>query len=48
MTSSSDSSLTAITERLSQANEEFTRHYPGESGRRKVAHAVLSFRVGAD
>ena len=40
MTSSSDSSLTALTERLRQANEEFTRHYPGESGRRQPVHTV--------
>src|SRR5678815_5714067 len=40
MTSSSDSSLTAITERLRQANEEFARHYPGETGRRQPVHTV--------
>ncbi len=37
---SSDSSLTALTERLRQANEEFARHYPGESGRRQPVHTV--------
>src|ERR1043165_6117978 len=37
MTSSSD---TALTERLRQANEEFARHYPGESGRRQPVHTV--------
>src|SRR5512139_163833 len=40
MTSSSESSLTALTERLRQANEEFTRHYPGETGRRQPVHTV--------
>ena len=40
MTSSSDSSLTALTERLRQANEEFTGHYPGEIGRRQPVHTV--------
>jgi hypothetical protein len=40
MTSSDDSSLTDLTERLREANEEFTRHYPGESGRRQPLHTV--------
>jgi len=42
MTSSlSDSSLTDdLSERLRQANEEFTRHYPGETGRRQPVHTV--------
>jgi citrate lyase beta subunit len=29
-----------LTERLRQANEEFTRHYPGETGRRQPVHTV--------
>ncbi len=40
MTSASDSSPTALTERLRKANEEFTRDYPGESGRRQPVHTV--------
>ena len=42
MTSSlSDSSLTDdLSDRLRQANEEFTRHYPGETGRRQPVHTV--------
>src|SRR6185503_7339814 len=40
MTTSSDSSLDALTEHLREANEEFTRHYPGESGRRQPVHTV--------
>jgi citrate lyase beta subunit len=42
MTSSlSDGSLTIdLTDRLRQANEEFTRHYPGETGRRQPVHTV--------
>jgi citrate lyase beta subunit len=42
MTSSlSDSSLTDdLAERLRQANEEFMRHYPGETGRRQPVHTV--------
>lgn len=42
MTSSlSDSSLTDdLADRLRQANEEFTRHYPGETGRRQPVHTV--------
>lgn len=42
MTSSlSDSSLTDdLAARLQQANEEFTRHYPGETGRRQPVHTV--------
>ncbi len=41
MTSSlSDSSLTALTEPLRQANEEFMSHYPGEGGRRQPVHTV--------
>jgi citrate lyase beta subunit len=42
MTSSlSDSSLTDdLAERLRQANEEFTSHYPGETGRRQPVHTV--------
>ncbi len=41
MTSSlSDSSLTALTEPLRQANEEFMSHYPGEGGDRQPVHTV--------
>lgn len=42
MTSSfSDSALTDdLANRLRQANEEFTRHYPGETGRRQPVHTV--------
>src|SRR5258705_7571622 len=41
MTSSlSDDSLTDVTERLKQANDEFIRHYPGENGRRQPVHTV--------
>ena len=41
MTSSlSDGSLTDLTEPLQQANEEFTRHYPGETGGRQPVHTV--------
>ena len=42
MTSSlSDSSLTDdLAEGLRQANEEFMRHYPGETGRRQPVHTV--------
>ena len=41
MTSSfSDGSLTDLTDRLQQANEEFTRHYSGETGRRQPVHTV--------
>src|SRR6185503_1295630 len=41
MTSSlSDASLTDLTEPLRQANEEFSRHYPGETGRRQPVHTV--------
>jgi len=29
-----------LTDRLRQANEEFTRHYPGETGRRQPVHTV--------
>jgi len=29
-----------LTERLRRANEEFTRHYPGETGRRQPVHTV--------
>jgi citrate lyase beta subunit len=35
-----DESLSDLTARLRQANEEFTRHYPGESGRRQPVHTV--------
>src|ERR1044072_9417518 len=41
MTSSlSDASLTDLTEPLRQANEEFSRHYAGETGRRQPVHTV--------
>jgi citrate lyase beta subunit len=42
MTSSlSDSALTNdLADRLREANEEFTRHYPGETGRRQPVHTV--------
>jgi citrate lyase beta subunit len=41
MTSSlSHASLTDLTEPLLQANEEFSRHYPGETGRRQPVHTV--------
>lgn len=29
-----------LTDRLREANEEFTRHYPGETGRRQPVHTV--------
>src|SRR3954447_18683389 len=41
MTSSlSEVSLTYLTGALREANEEFTRHYPGETGRRQPVHTV--------
>jgi citrate lyase beta subunit len=41
MTSSlSDASLTELIGPLRQANEEFSRHYPGETGRRQPVHTV--------
>jgi citrate lyase beta subunit len=41
MTSSlSDASLAELTGPLRQANEEFSRHYPGETGRRQPVHTV--------
>ena len=41
MTSSlSDASLTDLTGPLQQANEEFSRHYAGETGRRQPVHTV--------
>jgi citrate lyase beta subunit len=41
MTSSlSDASLTELTGPLRQANEDFSRHYPGETGRRQPVHTV--------
>src|ERR1041385_5447614 len=40
-TSLSDSALTNdLADRLRQANEEFTRYYPGETGRRQPVHTV--------
>src|SRR5678816_3304848 len=41
MTSSlSEASLTDLTGPLRQANEEFSRYYPGETGRRQPVHTV--------
>jgi citrate lyase beta subunit len=41
MTSSlSEASLTDLTRPLRQANEEFSRYYPGETGRRQPVHTV--------
>src|SRR5690349_23018671 len=41
MTSSlSEASLTDLSGPLQQANEEFGRHYPGETGRRQPVHTV--------
>jgi citrate lyase beta subunit len=36
----SDESLTELTDHLRGANEEFMRHYPGETGRRQPVHTV--------
>ena len=36
----SDESLNDLTERLRRANEEFTRHYTGDTGRRQPVHTV--------
>src|SRR6476659_7823797 len=36
----SDASLTDLTEPLREANEEFSRLYPGETGRRQPVHTV--------
>ena len=36
----SEDSLRDLTEGLRKANEEFTRHYPGETGRRQPVHTV--------
>ena len=36
----SDDSLNDLTDRLRRANEDFTRHYPGETGRRQPVHTV--------
>jgi citrate lyase beta subunit len=35
-----NSSLSAIVEPLRRANEQFSRHYPGETGRRQPVHTV--------
>src|SRR5215813_5814142 len=35
-----EASLTDLTGPLRQANEEFSRHYPGETGRRQPVHTV--------
>ena len=41
MTSSlSEAALTDLTGSLRDANEEFSRHYPGETGRRQPVHTV--------
>jgi hypothetical protein len=36
----SHSSLTDLADRLRDANTEFMRHYPGETGRRQPVHTV--------
>jgi len=36
----SPDSITDLTERLRSANEEFSSHYPGETGRRQPVHTV--------
>ena len=36
----SDESLNELTNHLRRANEEFIRHYPGETGRRQPVHTV--------
>src|SRR5215510_2908970 len=36
----SDGSLSDLADRLRQANEEFMRHYGGETGRRQPVHTV--------
>ena len=36
----SNESLTDLTARLRAANEEFTNHYGGETGRRQPVHTV--------
>ena len=36
----SEESLRDLTERLRKSNEEFTQHYPGETGRRQPVHTV--------
>ena len=36
----SDESLNELTDRLRRANEEFTHHYLGETGRRQPVHTV--------
>lgn len=36
----SDENSNDVTTRLRQANEEFARHYPGETGRRQPVHTV--------
>ena len=40
MSSLSEESLRELSDRLRVANEEFTRHYPGETGRRQPVHTV--------
>lgn len=39
-TSLSDQNFNDVRKLLQQANEEFTRHYPGETGRRQPVHTV--------
>src|ERR1051325_5102285 len=36
----SDESLNELADRLRRANEEFSHHYPGETGRRQPVHTV--------
>jgi citrate lyase beta subunit len=40
MSSLSEESLRQLSDRLRVANEEFTQHYPGETGRRQPVHTV--------
>src|SRR5256885_16869372 len=40
MGSLSDAALRQLTERLKQAQEVFSKHYPGESGTRQAVHTV--------
>ena len=36
----SDESLSDLTDRLRQANQDYSQHYPGETGRRQPVHTV--------
>ena len=40
----SDESLSALTDRLRAANEEFTTHYAGETGRRQPLLPYITMR----